>query len=221
VVVKKVDIIIRHEEPADYREVEELTRNAFWDENVPGCDEHYLVHTMRTAEAFVPELDFVAVQDGKIVGNIMFVRSQVLDAKAIVHPVLTFGPLYVDPERQNQGIGAMLVRHSLPIAKNMGFKAVITYGDPDYYCRFGFRPGREFGIYTSEHTYSPALIVLELQEGALKGITGAFEEGKCYHLDEQKASAFDAGFPHREKGFKDSQLKFQKYLAACEPVSPN
>jgi len=215
------NINIRLEEPADYREVEELTRNAFWDENVPGCDEHYLVHTLRKAEAFIPDLDFVAILEGNIVGNIMYAHTQVLDANGKAHPVLTFGPLCVHPDKQNQGIGSMLVRHSLPIARSMGFTAVITYGDPDYYCRFRFRPGREFGIYTSDNTYSPALIVLELQEGALKGIKGAFEEGECYHLDEQKVAAFDATFPPREKGFKESQLKFQEYLAACEPVLPD
>ncbi|MCD8480692.1 MAG: GNAT family N-acetyltransferase [Candidatus Cloacimonetes bacterium] len=72
------------------------------------------------------------------------------------------------PELQGQGIGSMLVRHTLPIAKSMGFTVIITYGDPDYYQRFGFRPGREYGIYTMEKTYSPALIVLELQAGAMQ-----------------------------------------------------
>ena len=35
--------IIRNETPADYRAVETLTREAFWNQNFPGCDEHYLV----------------------------------------------------------------------------------------------------------------------------------------------------------------------------------
>ena len=32
--------IIRLESKADYAEVEELTREAFWNLYVPGCDEH-------------------------------------------------------------------------------------------------------------------------------------------------------------------------------------
>jgi len=217
---RTLKINIRLESTQDFRAVEELTREAFWNENVPGCDEHYLVHTMRIAEAFIAELDFVAVSDGKIVGNIMYARTRVLAASGKVHPMLTFGPLCVHPDLQNMGIGSLLVRHSLPIAKSMGFTAIITYGDPDYYRRFGFRPGRDYGIYTMDKTYSPALIVLELQEGALQGITGAFDEGEAYHLNEQEVAAFDAGFPPKEKGFKESQLKFQQYLAACEPVLP-
>jgi len=217
-VIEKPNIILRLETAKDHREVEELTREAFWNENVPGCDEHYLVHTIRNAEAFIPELDFVAVLDGKIVGNIMYARSRVLEDSGIEHPTLTFGPLCVHPELQGQGIGSMLVRHTLPIAQSMGFTVIITYGDPDYYQRFGFRPGREYGIYTMEKSYSPALIVLELQEGAMQGIKGAFDEGDAYHLDELKAAAFDASFPPKEKGFKESQLKFQRYLEACEPI---
>lgn len=212
------DIELRLERPQDYREVEELTREAFWNENVPGCDEHYLVHTMRKTEAFVPELDWVAILGGRIVGSIMFARSSVLDDGGIRHNVLTFGPLCVHPNYQMMGIGSKLLRYSLELAKARGFGAVITYGDPKYYARFGFRPGREYGIYTMDRMYSPALIVLELRLGALKGIAGAFDEGDAYRLDAKKAEEFDAGFPHKEKGFQESQLKFQEYLAACEPI---
>ncbi|MCD8480691.1 MAG: hypothetical protein LRZ88_11080 [Candidatus Cloacimonetes bacterium] len=90
--IEKPNIILRLETAKDHREVEELTREAFWNENVPGCDEHYLVHTIRNTEAFIPELDFVAVLDGKIVGNIMYARSRVLEDSGIEHPTLTFGP---------------------------------------------------------------------------------------------------------------------------------
>ncbi|MBS3977105.1 MAG: hypothetical protein KGZ75_10340 [Syntrophomonadaceae bacterium] len=51
---------MRLEEPADYRKVEELTREAFWNHHLPGCDEHYLLHIMRDCGAFIRELDFVA-----------------------------------------------------------------------------------------------------------------------------------------------------------------
>lgn len=67
-----LDINLRLEKPEDHRLVEELTREAFWGTNNPGCDEHFLVHKLRTVSAFVPELDFVAEVDGKIVGNIMY-----------------------------------------------------------------------------------------------------------------------------------------------------
>ncbi len=212
------DVLIRREREEDYRIVEELTRSAFWDVNVPGCDEHYLAHTLRRAEAFIAELDLVAVLQGRIVGNIMYAKAQIVSGCGESHPVLTFGPLSVWPELQKQGIGTHLVRHSLGKAYDLGYSAVIIYGDPDYYRRFGFRPARDFAIHTPFATYSPALQALELQQGALNGISGAFEEGEAYHFDSAAASAFDKDFAPREKGYRDSQRRFQELLAASLPI---
>ena len=71
-----MDIKLRNETEQDYKIVEQLTREAFWNVHVPGCNEHYLVHIMRDSELFIPELDFVAELNGKIVGNIMYMHSQ-------------------------------------------------------------------------------------------------------------------------------------------------
>ncbi len=61
--VYKLDINIRLESESDYRTVEELTREAFWNLYAPGCDEHYLVHKVRTCSEFIPDLDFVAIKE--------------------------------------------------------------------------------------------------------------------------------------------------------------
>ena len=66
-----MDIIMRNETENDYRVVEEITREAFWNLYVPGCNEHYIVHVMRDHPDFLKELDFVAEYNGKIVGNII------------------------------------------------------------------------------------------------------------------------------------------------------
>ena len=50
---------IRLEQPKDYREVENLTREAFWNVYHPGCTEHYVLNQYRTNQDFIPELDFV------------------------------------------------------------------------------------------------------------------------------------------------------------------
>jgi putative acetyltransferase len=69
-----MDLLIRNESPEDYRQVEELTREAFWNLFVPGCDEHYLVHIMRSHPDYLPKLDLVAVWEKRIVGNIMYAK---------------------------------------------------------------------------------------------------------------------------------------------------
>ena len=59
------DYIIRPERTSDYRKVENLTREAFWNVYRPGCTEHYILHIYRSREDFVPELDFVMEKDSE------------------------------------------------------------------------------------------------------------------------------------------------------------
>ena len=73
------DITIRLETPSDYRAVEELTREAFWNVYKPGADEHYFVHTMRSHPDFIPDLAFVLEKDSKIIGNIMYTKAWLED----------------------------------------------------------------------------------------------------------------------------------------------
>ena len=58
------NIIIRRETPADYRAVENLVRESFWNVYRPGCQEHFVLHRLRDDPAFVPELDLVMEKDG-------------------------------------------------------------------------------------------------------------------------------------------------------------
>ena len=55
---------IRTETPADYRAVETLTREAFWNVYRPGCLEHYVLNQFRGQPDFVPELDLVMEAEG-------------------------------------------------------------------------------------------------------------------------------------------------------------
>jgi len=210
-------IEIRNERPDEYRAVEELTREAFWNLHVPGCDEHYLLHTLRAHADFVPELDFVATIGGELAGNIVYARSAIETAGGQAHGTLTFGPLSVLPKVQGQGVGSALVRHSLAKAAALGHRAVFIYGDPLYYVRFSFRPAEDFGIMTSEGAYHPALQALELVPGALAGCAGRFFEGEAYHCDENAAAAFDKTFPPKEKFVTESQRRFARLAGLPEP----
>jgi putative acetyltransferase len=207
------NIILRRETPADYRTVENLTREAFWNMNVPGCDEHYLAHVLRESPDFIPELDLVAELNGEITGNIMYARSIVRSDMGVEHAVLTFGPLSVLPQRQNLGIGGMLIRRTLELAGEMGFTSVLIYGDPEYYRRFGFQSGEHDRIRTSDGLYSPALQAIELVPGGLDGISGRFHESPAYHLDPEAAAVFEAAFPPKPKLETPSQRRFLELLS--------
>ena len=73
--MKNRNYIVRPEKKEDYRTVENLVRESFWNVYRPGCSEHYVIHVLRDDPAFVKELDFVMEQDGKLIGQNMFIIS--------------------------------------------------------------------------------------------------------------------------------------------------
>ena len=210
-----MDIVLRLEEEKDFTTVEDLTREAFWDVYCPGADEHLLVHNLRKTNEFIKELDFVALNNNKIVGNIMYANSTIKNID-LEYTILTFGPLSVLPEYQNNGIGGKLINHTIKISKKMGYKGIIIYGDPEYYKRFGFKISKDYKITNKDRKYPAALLVLELYPNALNGIEGIFDEGEVYEIDKNEAEEFDKKFIAKEKGYLKSQERFKelsnKYL---------
>ena len=85
--MNKNDYIIRLERKEDRAKVENLVREAFWNVYRPGCLEHYVLHQMRNAEDFVPELAFVMEKDGEIIGQNVFVKAKIKadDGREIWH----------------------------------------------------------------------------------------------------------------------------------------
>ncbi len=199
---------IRLEEPTDYREVEELTREAFWNLYRPGCDEHYTAHVMRAHPDFMPELTHVAELDGEIVGSIMYTRSYVTNENGERLETATFGPLCVHPRLQREGIGTMLIEHTKALAIQMGFAAIIILGDPHNYCKHGFHTGRDLNISASDGRYPLGLLVLELKRGAFAEHQWKFQESSAYEMDLEKAEEFDKNFPAKQKAYGYSQELF-------------
>jgi predicted N-acetyltransferase YhbS len=128
----------------------------------------------------------VALYNDKIIGNIMYAKSKIIN-NDLEYTVLTFGPLSVLPEYQNNGIGGKLINHTMELSKKMGYKCIIIYGDPEYYKRFGFKESKEYKITNKDKQYPAALLVLELYPNALNGIEGIFDEGKAYEIDKNEA----------------------------------
>ena len=213
--VNFVEITLRLEEEKDFSIVEKLTREAFWNVHCPGADEHFLVHNLRKTDVFIKELDFVAINNNEIVGNIMYAKSTIKN-NDLEYTVLTFGPVSVLPEYQNKGIGGKLINHTIKLSKEIGYKAIIIYGDPEYYKRFGFKESKEYKITNKDKKFPAALLALELYPNALNGIEGIFDEGEVYKIDKNEAEEFDRKFIAKEKGYSKSQERFKelsnKYL---------
>ena len=206
---KLVSVIIRLEEPKDYREVEHLTREAFWNKYRPGCMEHYVLHCYRSRPEFVKELDYVVEEAGKIVAHIMYSYAQITGDDGRTVPILIFGPVSVLPEEQGKSYGSRLIRHTLDLAEKMGCGAVAITGDPGYYHRFGFVSGSRLGIYydgVPRSEEAPFFMVKELKEGFLRDITGVYRAPEGYCVEDAAVDAFDADFPTKEKKKLPGQL---------------
>lgn len=198
----KNDFIIRLEKKEDYRNTEELVREAFWNIYRPGCLEHYVLHVLRNDPAFVPELDFVMEKDGALIGQNMFMRAEIKadDGRSI--PIMTMGPIGILPKFKRQGYGKKLLNYSLEKAAAMGAGAVCFEGNILFYGKSGFRYASEFGIRyhgLPEGADASFFLGRELIPGYLDGITGEYTTPRGYFVDEAKAEAFDATFSPKEK----------------------
>jgi putative acetyltransferase len=82
------------------------------------------------------------------------------------------GPMAVAPSRQRKGIGSALVRDGLRRCKALGYRVVVVVGHPTYYPRFGFVPAIRFGLRCEYDVPTDVFMAVELEPGALNGISG-------------------------------------------------
>ena len=162
---------IRAEKNRDKAAVQALNRAAFGSNA-----EADLVDALR-AQAN-PVISLVAVDDGAVIGHIMFSPATLSadpDARAIA-----LGPMAVAPERQRQGIGSALVRAGLDECRRLGFQSVFVLGHPQYYPRFGFLPASRFAIASQYDVPDEVFMAMELEPGALSGRAGVMHYHKAF-----------------------------------------
>ena len=193
-------LVFRQEEPGDYAAVEALTREAFWNVYQPGCDEHYIIHSMRGSSAVIRELNWVCEDRGRLCGHIFYTRTKVVSEDGQAYPVISFGPVSVHPDDQKKGIGSALIRMTLEMAGKMKFPGAVITGNPQYYHRFGFRPAADYGIVFEDGSSFPALMACELETHGLDPVHGRmFFCREFTAVDQEALLAFDRQFPERER----------------------
>lgn len=200
---------IRLERKDEYWETENLVREAFWNVYRPGCLEHYVLHCLRKDKNFVPELDFVMEQDGRLIGQVVFVTANILADDGRDVPVMTMGPISIMPDMQGRGYGKALLDYSLERALELGCGAVCIEGDVNFYSKNGFVYAREKGLRyhgLPEGMDDSFFLCKELISGYLNGITGEYATPTGYLVDEAAAEEFDKDFPVKEKQRRPGQL---------------
>lgn len=207
--MNKNNIKIRLEKKEEYREVENLVREAFWNVYRPGCLEHFVLNRLRNNPDFIAELDYVMELNGKLIGQIVFMKAVLKADDGRDIPIVTIGPICIIPEFKRRGYGKALLDYSLDKAAKMGFGAVCLEGNIDFYGKSGFTYADEFGIRyhgLSEGEDASFFLCNELTPGYLDGITGEYETPAGYFVDETEADEFDKGFPYKEKLKLSGQL---------------
>jgi len=194
-----MNINIRLETVDDYSIVEKLTREAFWNLYTPGCDEHYLCHILRDHKDFIKELDFVAEIDGNIIASIMYSKSFLYGDDLDQVPIVSFGPLCVHPEYQRKGIGSALINKTKTLVKKMNMPAIVIYGDPHNYCKYGFKNGIDYQVSNMDGDYPLGLLVLELQPGFFGRKKWKAQQSDVFKFDHDEALEFDKKFEKKEK----------------------
>ena len=193
---------IRLEEKEDYREIENLIRESFWNVYRPGCSEHYVIHVLRDEPAFVKQLDFVMEQNGKLIGQNMFMKTVINADDGRDIPVLTMGPICITPELKRKGYGKKLLDYSLEKAAKLGFGAVLFEGSIGFYGKSGFDYARKFGIRyhdLPDEADDSFFLCRELIPGYLDRVTGVYRTPTGYYVDDADVEEFDKDFPPKEK----------------------
>ena len=196
------DVIIRSEKKEEYRKVENLVRESFWNVYKPGCSEHYLLHVLRDDPAFVKELDFVMEKDGSLIGQNVFMRTVINSDDGRDIPVLTMGPICIASELKRRGYGKMLLDYSLEKAAEMEFGAVLFEGNIDFYGKSGFDYARRFDIRyhdLPEDADDSFFLCKELKPGYLDEVTGVYQTPQGYYVDDADVDEFDKEFPPKQK----------------------
>ena len=203
---------IRLEQPGEQRAVENLTREAFWNVYRPGCTEHFVLKQYRSNPDFIPELNLVMEEDGKLIGHVMYSRAELILDDGTRRPSWTFGPISIHPDYKRKGYGLKLLKYSLEKARELGIGFLCMEGNINFYSQAGFDLASKLGIhYHAEPRDAevPYFLAQELIPGWLNGIEATYCPPRGYFVADEHPEAFEAyeaTFPPKEKRFQPGQL---------------
>lgn len=163
---------IRQANKNDHQAISVLLQEAFKEEVHSDHKEHLLVERLHRSAAFIPELSLVAEQDQQIIGYILLTRIHIASPLSGEVTSLALAPVAVSPSYQQRGIGSRLIQYAHDRARDLGFGSVVVLGHEDYYPRLGYKMAKDYGIRLPFDVPEENCMVIELQEGALRGHSG-------------------------------------------------
>jgi predicted N-acetyltransferase YhbS len=171
---------------------------------------------MRSHPDFIRELDFIAEYNGKVVGNIMYIKTWLINEIGGKLEIISFGPISVLPAYQRKGVGSALITHTKELARKNGMNAIVILGDPHNYCKHGFKSSKDFNISDTKGYYPYGMLALELKEGILAEHKWKYQYSDVYDINEHDVNEYDKNFVEKEKGYNTSQeifsIAYRAYL---------
>lgn len=214
-----MSINIRLEDKKDYFITETITREAFWNLYVPGCNEHLIAHNLRNHSDFIPELCFVIEKDDEILGSIFYSHSKVIDIDGTEIKTITFGPVSIKPEFQRKGLGRKLITNSIEKAKEHGYGAIIIGGFPYHYKTYGFISAKKYNIAMEDGNYYTGIMALPLIDGYLDDIKkGIVYFSEAMNPSETELEPFDKKFPKMIKETIECQTLFENAVSEIDEI---
>ncbi len=177
------NIIIRPETHKDYKEIVSLVLRSFREGTnySDGTDIIALIEEIRDSQFYIPELSFVAVLDGKIVGHFMFSKFPLSPTKQGGYDktgkteIVMLAPVAVHADYFQQGVGSSMLTMGIQKVKEHGFKGITVEGDFHFYNQVGFKTSSEFRIYPTSGipmTEPRCMMCQETYKDALKDVAG-------------------------------------------------
>jgi len=126
-------MVIRQEQESDRSAIADVTARAFAGMEHSDQTEPEIIERLRASDAL--SLSLVAIEGGTLIGHVAF-SSVTIDG---AHDGwFGLGPVSVEPDHQQKGIGSALIRKGLDQLRSSGAAGCVVVGDPAYYRRFGF-----------------------------------------------------------------------------------
>lgn len=123
-------------------------KSAFFRENSHASfNEWEFAEAVLKSDGYVPELCVIALDGEAVIGYCALTKATIGN-----QPGLALGPLGVCKEYQNRGAGTALVQACISRARASGSAWIALLGG-EYYARFGFEPGRPYGIMVSDRAF--------------------------------------------------------------------
>jgi putative acetyltransferase len=164
-------LFIRESGDADLNALLKVAEEAFGEKEGPEIAT--LINDLLNDPTAKPLLSLIAIEEGEIVGHILFTKARLFPDSAVKPSILA--PLAVKPEKQRRGVGGRLIAEGLKRLSQKGVKLVFVLGHPEYYPIHGFRPAGVLGFeapYPIPDEVADAWMVQELHPGVIGKVKG-------------------------------------------------